>query len=61
MLSRCGHEIPDDRMFCPDCGKVRNLAELKTVRLPGFVGVFHSTSPAVEQFLATGDPNTPGL
>lgn len=57
----CEHEIPEDRMFCPTCGKVKSLADLRSVRLPGFVGVAHSTSPAIEEFWATGDANIPGL
>jgi len=37
-------------MFCPDCGKVIDPKGLKAVRLMGFVGVVHSTSPKIEAF-----------
>lgn len=42
-------------VFCPLCGKA-DRAALKRVRLMGLVGVQHSTSPAIEQFWETGDP-----
>lgn len=45
-----------ESVFCPDCGRA-DKARLKTVRLPGFVGVQHSTSPRIEEFWATGDPD----
>ncbi len=44
-----------NRTFCPSCGKA-DRSVLNTIRLPGFVGVVHSTSPKIEQFWETGDP-----
>jgi hypothetical protein len=42
-------------VFCPVCGKA-DTGALKRVRLMGFVGVAHSTSPKIEAFLDSGDP-----
>jgi hypothetical protein len=44
-------------MFCCDCGRVLDREGLRRVRLAGFVGVQHSTSPKIEEFWRTGDPN----
>jgi hypothetical protein len=41
--------------FCPACGRA-NKARLQGVRLMGFVGVLHSTSPKIEEFWQRGDP-----
>ena len=55
--SRCGHVNEESRrLFCQSCGKLLNQEVLKSVRLPGFVGVAHSTSPKIEEFWQTGDP-----
>lgn len=47
---------PFTTVFCPVCGKA-DRTSLGRVRLAGFVGVAHSTSPAIERFFATGDPS----
>lgn len=52
-------ECPHDdgkTLFCGLCGKEREPGSLRRVRLMGFVGVEHSTSPAIERFWETGDP-----
>lgn len=41
--------------FCPRCGRA-DRAKLNGVRLMGAVGVLNSSSPAIEEFWATGDP-----
>jgi len=43
-------------MFCPTCSKVVDPNGLRAVRVMGFVGVQHSTSPKIEAFFETGDP-----
>jgi hypothetical protein len=55
--NRC-ESCPDhpDRVFCPVCGRADQEA-LHSVRLAGFVGVLHSTSPKIEEFWQTGDPS----
>lgn len=56
-MTYCAPQCPPHRtVFCPTCGRA-DKAKLKTVRLPGFVGVIHSTSPKIEQFWETGDPS----
>lgn len=47
---------PHSTTFCPVCGKA-DRTTLGKVRLAGFVGVQHSTSPKVEEFWQTGDPS----
>lgn len=42
--------------FCGVCGRALP-GRLEKVRLAGFVGVMHSTSPKIEQFWETGDPS----
>ena len=56
-MERC-HPVckPFTTMFCPECKKARP-EDLKRVRLMGAIGVAHSSSPAIEQFWATGDPS----
>lgn len=46
---------PFPTAFCPVCGRADKVA-LKRIKLAGFVGVQHSTSPKIEQFWETGDP-----
>jgi hypothetical protein len=56
-MQHCEPTCPEHRTICcPTCGKV-DRAALKTVRLPGFVGVQHSTNPTIERFWETGDPS----
>jgi hypothetical protein len=43
-------------VFCPLCGRADKEA-LRTVRLPGFVGVAHTNNPKIQEFFATGDPD----
>lgn len=55
--SRCGHANESARrLFCEECGKLLDRDGLRGVRVPGFVGVLHSTSPKIEEFWRTGDP-----
>lgn len=55
VCTRCEHAWESRNLFCPECGAAKK-DELATVKLAGFVGVQHTTSPAVEQFWQTGDP-----
>lgn len=51
----CTHDDGTRNLFCADCGKVKNLADLKKVRLePRFTGPA-SMNPAIERFWETGD------
>ena len=52
---RCNPCPTTRNVFCPVCGKA-DTGALKRVRLMGFVGVAHSTSPKIEAFLDSGDP-----
>ena len=54
-MDRCTTCPPHRTTFCPVCRKA-SPNELAGVRLMGFVGVQHSTSPRIEQFFNTGDP-----
>jgi hypothetical protein len=51
----CTHDDGTTRLFCADCGKVKNRRDLESVRLPGFIGVHHSTSPKIEAFFSGPD------
>lgn len=56
-VTECQYVNHDDgrrNLFCV-CGKVKDQAALKRVRLMGFHGN-QSTSPAMEAFWASGDP-----
>lgn len=56
--TRCGHTNSDiKRIFCEDCGKLVAKGDLTRVGVLGFVGVGNSTSPAIQEFWATGDPS----
>ena len=52
----CEHDA-GRTLFCGICGKERNRGDLKRVKLMGFVGTEQSTSPKIEAFWASGDPN----
>jgi len=55
---RCGHVNAEARrLFCEQCGKALDPDGVRSVRLAGFVGVLHSTSPKIEKFWSTGDPS----
>lgn len=55
--SRCNHTETDRSLFCSTCGAVLDMDDLKGVRLMGAIGVAHSSSPKIEEFWNTGDPN----
>jgi hypothetical protein len=56
--SKCDHtQCEPGRLFCTECGKLLDRNTLRGIRLAGFVGVRHSTSPAIEEFWATGNPD----
>ena len=56
MIAPCTHDDGLDNLFCGECGKVKDLNALRSVRVMGFVGAAHSTNPKFEQFWASGDP-----
>ena len=56
MAVTCKHDDGAISLFCSDCGKERQPGSLRTVKMMGFVGVAHSTSPKIASFLETGDP-----
>lgn len=53
---RCGHHTQGNRLFCACCGALLDRDGLKRVRLAGAIGVKSSSSPAIEEFKRTGDP-----
>lgn len=53
--TRCTKCPDTDRMFCPLCGRVADVAALRAVCLLGFIGP-GSLNPRVERFWETGDP-----
>lgn len=57
-FSNCADGCPGPTgagMFCSTCGKLKEPGSLRKVRLQGFIGTA-STSPKMEKFWATGDP-----
>jgi hypothetical protein len=54
---RCHTFDPEPTTFCANCGKVLDVERLRGVRLMGPIGVQHSTSPRIEEFFRTGDPD----
>jgi hypothetical protein len=54
---RCATYNARPTTFCESCGKVINRARLEGVRLMGPIGVQHSTSPRIEEFFRTGNPD----
>ena len=55
-MAACEHPTDPTRTFCPVCGKLKQRDVLESIKLPGFVGVAHSTSPKIAEFWASGDP-----
>lgn len=52
----CGAYTPERGLFCGECGKLKEAGSLKGLRIEGFTGA-QSTSPKIEKFLDTGDPD----
>lgn len=52
----CEHDDGTRNLFCARCGKVKDLAALKRVRIqPRFTGVA-SMNDNIQEFWETGDP-----